>query len=205
MEKFKLSAHKREEKTPNQIRREGNVPGTMYGPSFTPENVQFCAREFGRLPVGAYGHLLELNMDGGKPINVIIRRVQRKSTTGAVLNVEFYRVSMDKKITVEVPIKFIGVAPAITLGAQLNENADTVEIECLPNDIPEHLEADLSILKEMESALHFSDLKVPANVKILNPLDEIVVRAATPRAASEEEKPAAEGEAAPAAEEKKGE
>ncbi|MBX9666249.1 MAG: 50S ribosomal protein L25 [Candidatus Obscuribacterales bacterium] len=182
MEKYTLKASKREDKTPNRIRQEGNVPATIYGPTFEPESIQFCAREFSRLPAAAFSHLLELDFGTGKPLNVIIRNVQRKSTTDSVVNVEFYRVRLDKKLTVTVPIKFVGTATAVTTwGAQLLESAVDVEVECMPNDIPDFIECDLSLLKELDSAINFSDLKVPASVKVLNPLDEVVARAVTPR------------------------
>lgn len=192
MEKYTLKASNREDKTPNRIRQEGNVPATVYGPTFEPENIQFCAREFSRLPAGAFSHLLELDLGNGKPLNVIIRNVQRKSTTGSVMNVEFYRVRLDKKLTVTVPIKFVGTAPAVsTWGAQLLESAVDVEVECLPNDIPDFIECDLTLLKELDSAINFSDLKVPASVKVLNPLDEVVARAVTPRSTQQEDEAAA--------------
>lgn len=202
MEKYTLKVSKREEKTPNQIRREGKVPATMYGPSFEPENVQFDAHEFSRLPAAAFSHLLELDMGNGKPVNVIIRNVQRRSTTDQVMNVEFYRVRLDKKITVTVPLKFVGTAPAVTNhGAQFLESAVSVDIECLPTDIPDFIEADLTLLKELDSAITFSELKIPGNVKVLDPPEEVVARAVTPRStAQEDEAAAAEESATPAAE-----
>lgn len=198
MEKFTLNAQKREGKTPNQLRRDGLVPGTVYGPGFDSENVQFDAREFGRLPAAAFSHLVELDMKDGKPVAVIIRSVQRRSTTGHVLNVEFYRVNMQKKITVEVPIKFVGTSQAVVMGAQLVELEHTVEVECLPNDIPDHIECSIDSLAEIDDSIHFSDLKTAGTVKILNPLDGMIIKAVAPRAA-EEPKETAAAEAAPAA------
>lgn len=192
MEKFKLKAQKREDKTPNAIRREGNVPATVYGPSFPSENVQVNAREFGRLPAAAYSHLLELEVENGKPISVIIRNVQRKSTSDQVINVEFYRVNLDKKLTVTVPIKFVGVAPAVSmLGAQFLESHVSVDIECMPGDIPDHIQCDISLLKELDSAVTFQELKIPKGVEVLNPPEEVVARAVTPRTTSQEDTAAA--------------
>lgn len=204
MEKFTLNAQKREGKTPNQLRRDGIVPGTLYGPGFDAENVQFDAREFSRLPAAAFSHLVELDMKDGKPVAVIIRSVQRKSTTGHVLNVEFYRVNMEKKITVGVPIKFVGTSQAVVMGAQLIESEDTVEVECLPNDIPDFIECSIEPLAQIDDSIHFSDLKTSDNIKILNPLDGIIIKAVAPRAASDDSKgAAAEAAAAPAAAEAK--
>jgi|AGTN01.1.fsa_nt_gi ribosomal protein L25, Ctc-form len=204
MEKFTLNVQKREGKTPNQLRRDGIVPGTVYGPGFDSENVQFDAREFSRLPADAFSHLVELDMKDGKPVAVIIRSVQRVSTTGHVLNVEFYRVNMQKKLTVEVPIKFVGSSGAAVMGAQIIESENTVEIECFPGDIPDYIECNIDPLAEIDDSIHFSDLKISDKIKILNPLDGIIIKAVAPRAADEEKKEtAAEGAAAPAAVEAK--
>ncbi|MDZ4838243.1 MAG: 50S ribosomal protein L25 [Candidatus Melainabacteria bacterium] len=205
MEKFKLKAEKREDKKPNLLRREGNVPATIYGPAVPSESVQVNAREFGRLPAAAYSHLLELEIGDGKPVSVIIRNVQRKSTSDQVINVEFYRVSLDKKLHVSVPIHFVGVSPAVaTKGAQFLESHVTVDIECMPGDIPDFIECDISSLKDLDSAVTFHELKLPKSVTVLNPPDEIVARAVTPRTTAQEDTTAAalEPEKAAEAEEK---
>jgi large subunit ribosomal protein L25 len=200
MEKIKLSVNPREGKTPNQLRREGIVPATLYGPGQPSESVQVDAREFGRLPSAAYSHMIELNI-AGKSANAVIRDVQRRSTTHQLLHVEFYRVSMDRLLTMTVPLKFINTSPAATGGGQLVEVFQSADIESLPGDIPEFIEVDLSQLKEIDDAIHFGDLKIAAAVKLLNPPDEIVAKVVAPRAIEEEAAAAAPAEgAAPAAE-----
>lgn len=181
MEKLSLTVTKRETKTPNALRREGIVPATLYGPGAAPESLQFSAYDFSRLPAEAFSHVIDLKVEGGKPVAALIRHVQRKSTTDKVQNVEFYRVSTDKKLTVTVPTKHVGQAQAVVLGGQLQEFASTIEIECLPGDIPDFIEVDLTLLKEVEDSIHFSDLKVPASVKILNPMDGIVIKTVAPK------------------------
>ena len=205
MDKYSINVLERQEKTPNQLRREGQVPATIYGPEFKSQNVQFCAQEFSRLPAGAYSHLVDLNYDDGKKESVIIKKVQRKNTTGQVLNVEFYKVSLDRKLNVTVPIKFKGIAPAVAAGAQLMEVSLSADVECLPKDIPDYLEADLTALLQADDIIHFKDLKFDAEtIKVLNPDDGVVAKAVAPRvvvdeapaAAASGEEGAAEGEAA---------
>ncbi|HEY9787705.1 MAG TPA: 50S ribosomal protein L25 [Candidatus Obscuribacterales bacterium] len=198
MEKIKLSVKAREEKRPNQLRREQKIPATLYGPGQPSENVQVDAKEFSRLPGAAYSHMIQLDFGNNKPVNAIIRDVQRKPTTHEVLNIEFYRVALDRKLTVTIPLMFVGESPAVAQGGQLIEVFQEAEIECFPGDIPDKLEVDLSVLEEIDQAIHFSDLKVSDKVKILNPLDEVVVRVVAKRI-HEEEAPAAP-EAAAAAE-----
>lgn len=200
MDKIKLTVEKRDAaKTPNQLRREGKVPATLYGPGQPSESVQVDAREFSRLPSAAHSHMIELDM-GGKGANAVIRQVQRKATNHQVLNIEFYRVSMDRTVTLSVPLKFVGTSPAVVEGGQLIEGFQEAHIEALPGDIPDFIEVDLSAIKQIESALHFSDLKLPKGVKITNPPDEVVARVVTPRSSAEDTKgaPAAAGAAADA-------
>jgi large subunit ribosomal protein L25 len=200
MEKIKLSVKQRDSKNPkpNQLRRDGKVPATLYGPGQASENVAVDAREFSRLPAAAYSHMIELVIDG-KSANAIIRHVQRRSTTSDVLNIEFYRVSMDRLLTMTVPLKFVGVSAAVTGGGQLLEVFQEVEIESLPGDIPDCVEVDLGLLEEIDQSIHFAELKLPKGVKVLNPLDEVVARVVTPRTVEAEDKASAPAaEAAPA-------
>lgn len=199
MDKIKLAVAAREEKTPRQLRREAKIPATLYGPGQPSENVQIDAKEFSRLPKAAYSHMIELEMGKGKPINAVIREVQRRGTTHEVLNVELYRVALDRKLTVTVPLKFVGVSTAVTVeGGQLIEVFQDAEIECLPGDIPDFIEADVSLITEIDQGLHFSDLKVSENIKILNPEEEVVARVVAKKAAAGGESAAAtEAAAAP--------
>lgn len=199
MQKIKLNVKEREAKTPNQLRREAQLPATLYGPGEPSTNLQIEEKEFVRLPNAAYSHMIELDL-GAQAINAIIRNVQRKASTNKIMNVELYKVRLDRKLTVTVPLKFVGVSEAVTLGGQLVEVNLEAEIECFPTDIPDEIEVDLSVLKEIDQSVHFGDLKLSDKVEILNPHDEIIVKVITPREIVEEveEKPAVEGVAAPA-------
>lgn len=199
MEKFKIQLKPREPKKPNLLRRENHIPATIYGAGLESESVQLDQKDFSRLPAAAYSHILELNGSKQGTINAIIRHVHRKPTTHQVLNVEFYRVQADRKLTVSVPLKFIGASPAVQAGGQLVENYQEVEIECLPSDIPDYLEVDIANITEIEQGIHFSELATPDKIKILNPADEIVVRVVAPRVVVDEKPAAAAEGAAPAA------
>lgn len=182
MEKIKLAVSKRETKTPNQLRRDGFIPGTLYGAGVESECIQVCAKEFSRLPQAAYSHMIELDY-AGSPVNAIIRQVQRKSTTDSVVTVELYRVNLDKKVSVTVPLKFIGVCPAIQAGGVSVENFQEAQLECLPGEIPDFVEVDMSMIATVDSAIHFGQLKLSPSIKILNPHDEIIVKVIAPKAA----------------------
>jgi large subunit ribosomal protein L25 len=199
MEKIKLNVKEREAKTPNQLRRECQLPATLYGPGEPSTNIQIEEKEFTRLPDAAHSHMIELDFGAQKTLNAIIRNVQRKASTNKIMNVELYKVRLDRKLTVTVPLKFVGTSEAVSLGGQLVESNLEAEIECFPGDIPDTIEVDLSVLKEIDQSIHFGDLKLGEKIEILNPLDEIIVKVVTPREIAEvEEKPAAEAAATPA-------
>ncbi len=185
MEKIKLAVKQREGKKPRQLRRDGFVPATLYGPGQDSENVQVDAKEFSRLPVAAYSHMIELDFGTKANVNAVIRHVQRRSINHNLMHVEFYRVRLDRKLTMSVPLKFVGTSEAVVLGGQLQENYQEAEIESFPGDIPDFLEVDLSLITEIEGAIHFADLKVSDKIKILNPADEIIAKVTAPRAVAE--------------------
>ncbi len=135
VDKFKLALETRKEVKPNALRRDGKIPATLYGPGVPSENMQVNAREFSRLPAAAYSHIIELQGEKGST-PAIIRHVQREHTSTKILNIEFYRVAADRKLTVNVPIKFVGTSVAVAAGGQFQENYSEAEVECLPGDYP---------------------------------------------------------------------
>jgi large subunit ribosomal protein L25 len=202
MERIKLTLEGRENKKPNQLRRCGKIPATVYGPEAKSVSFQVSKDDFTRLPVAAFSQIVDLDTPEGE-IKALIRTVQRRHVTSEILNIEFYRVSLNRKLTVTVPLKFSGAPPAVQKGGILTIMSQSVDLECFPNEIPENIEVDLNVIEEIEQAIHFSDLKTTGTVKILNPLEELVARVLVkkevpaPTAAGEGAAPAAEG-AAPA-------
>ena len=194
--KFKLQLASREAIKPNQLRRDGKIPGTLYGPGDDSVSVTVDAREFSKLPSAAYSHIVELTGLPKGSVPSLIRHVQRDHRNNAVLNIEFYRVAKDRKLTVTVPLKFVGVSVAMQAGGLFQGNFDEAEVECFPDDIPDNIEVDLSKITEIDHGIHFSELQVPKGVTVLNPAEEVVCRIVAPK---KEEGPAAGAEAAPAA------
>lgn len=191
MERFKLKLEPKTHRTPNQARRDGKIPATVYGPGQPSTSAVVCEKEFSRLPAAAFSHILELETPDGS-VNALIRHVQRKHTNNHVLNIEFYRVANDRKLTVTVPLKFKGVSPAVQKGGLFQEMRQQATIECFPGDIPDFLEVDISIIEEIDGGIHFSELKLPNGVKILDPNEELVGRVVAkkggPSAAAPEKK-----------------
>ncbi len=166
------------------------MPATLYGRGIPSESLQINAREFGRLPAAAYSHMIELESAEGN-VNAIIRQVARRSTQDFVYNIELYKVDLQRKVSVTVPIKFVGASLAVKAGAKLEENYQEANIECLPAEIPDYIEVDLTALEVVEAAIHFGQVQVPAGITILNPHDEIVVKVVAPKVVAPTAKEAA--------------
>lgn len=186
------------------LRRAGMTPANIYGHNVASTAVQVDTHELDRL-VRRAGRtaLITLSLDGEhEPRNVLVRDLTRRATTGQLLHVDFMQVSMREKLTVSVPLVLTGHAPVLdTTDATLVQSIDTLSVECLPGDIPQQIEVDVSGLTDTTSAIHVRDLVVPANVTVTNDPDTSVV-GVTLRAAEAEEEAAAAAEAgeAPAAE-----
>ncbi|MGB0217832.1 MAG: 50S ribosomal protein L25/general stress protein Ctc [Sinimarinibacterium flocculans] len=196
-----------------RLRREGKIPAIVYGGGETPTSVSLSANEMGKhLKVEAfYSHLLTLKLDGTEQ-QVVLKDLQRHPVSGYATHADFQRVQADKLLRMHVPLHFKGetVAPGVKTGGGIVEHhLNQVEVECLPKDLPEYIEVDLSNMQVNES-IHLSELTLPQGVTLLelkHDNDQSVVSIHLPRAAIEEEAPAAdapaEGAAADAKKEEK--
>jgi len=182
-----------------RLRREGLVPGIVYGGkgenvavAVDPKALQKVLRsEAGR------NAILKLEIAGSGATNAILKSWQVDPIKENFLHADFYRIAMDVAIRVTVPVQVRGEARGVKVdGGVLELILREIAVECLPGDIPEHIDADVSDLG-LNGALRVSDLPIAAKVKILESPDQLVVHvvsikeeAAAPAAA------AVEGEAA---------
>lgn len=199
MDRIELSAEPRSVvgKKVRFLRRQGLVPGNVYGHAASTA-VQIPERE-AELTIKRAGrtHLVALKMDGSESTTVQVKNWQRHPYRGTLLHVDFYRVSMTEKLRVDLPLRLTGEAPGIrATGGTLFQSASTVQIECLPADLPEAIEVDISGLVDLDSVIHVSDLAIPDSVTLLTDGAEIVARILPPAVEEEPEEAAvAEGEA----------
>jgi large subunit ribosomal protein L25 len=146
-------------------------------------------REAGRTTI------VKVSVDGGRATNAVIKNVQRHPLTGRVVHVDFFAPDMTHEMTVEVPVTYHGVAPAVELtGGYLLTSLDTLRVKALPSDLPHEISVDVSSLVDLEAAIHVSDLEVPEKVTVLSEPDEIVARVMPPRVEEEIPVEAVEGE-----------
>ena len=171
MAKFTVNAVARDDQgkgASRRLRREGLVPGIIYGSS-EPKAISVVARDLYRMLLedGFYSSILNLNLDG-KDEPVIIKDLQRHPSKPLVLHADFQRIDDNQKIKLQVPLKFVNFekSAASKAAAKFAQEASTVEILCLPKDLPEVLEVDLSKI-EMGQIAHLSDIVLPEGVEVV--------------------------------------
>jgi large subunit ribosomal protein L25 len=167
----KVTARPRAESGRNavkKLRARGGIPANVYGAKHAPANLEVSKREIGVLLSHAVGENilvdLEINADG-KTSNrlALIQEVQRHPFRDEVLHVDFHAVSMTEEIETEVVIEPIGEPVGVKAGGLLQHNLRSLEIKCLPQDLPELLEVDVSALN-INDSLHVRDIKLPKGV-----------------------------------------
>lgn len=176
-----------------QLRAESLIPAVVYGPTLEAAlQLQIPEKELQESLKAAGGtNLIELRI-GGKKISSLVRDVQRDILTPDILHVDFYAPDMNVRLRTEVPVIHIGESPIVKSGqAIIITEVNAVEVECLPNSIPSHLEIDLSSLTEIGAMLTVADLKAPADVEIVTDPEEILVRTDYAMALETEEEGAA--------------
>ncbi len=199
MEKVVLKAAKRSltGKRVKQLRQEGQLPAVIYGHHVETTPIALDAHEANlTIPHLTSSSVVTIDLDG-KEIPALVRERQKNYIKGYLIHVDFQAVSLTEKIRAMVSLHQHGLAPAVKdFSAALVTNMDSIEVEALPQDLPERLEIDLSVLAEIGSAIHVRDLALPESVTVLSDLDEIIVVATATReeVVEEAEEATAEGE-----------
>ncbi|RMG57693.1 MAG: 50S ribosomal protein L25/general stress protein Ctc [Gammaproteobacteria bacterium] len=207
MSEYIINAEKREDQgkgASRRLRRAGLVPGIVYGAGKEPTPISVRENELLKHleDEGFYSQVLTLKL-GGQDENVVLRDLQRHPYKPNILHFDLQRINMDEKLHVHVPLHFLNEESCVGVkneGGTVSHLLVEVEVVCLPGNIPEHIDVDLSELHAGDT-LHLSDLKVPEGVEILELVhghDNAVVTILKPKGGAEEE---AEGGEEAAAEE----
>ncbi|MBC7225955.1 MAG: 50S ribosomal protein L25 [Thermoflexales bacterium] len=203
MAQLELSAQARTlvGKQVRRLRREGWIPAVLYGPDAKSQPLQIPAAE-AETVIGQAGtsHLIALSISGEpSALQVLVRGLQRDPIRRTLLHVDFYRVEMDKPITMAIPIVLVGSSPVVERREGiLLQGKQTLEIECLPRDLIEAVEVDLSSLTEVDQQITVGDLVLPSTIRVLDDPEEMVVRVTPLEVAEEvEEEAPAPSEAEP--------
>ena len=170
-----------------QARFAGEIPGVIYGAGETPVALAVPKKEFELALKTAHAGgnvIVAIKLDGAAEKTAIIREVQRDPITHDILHLDFHHISLTEKVTVEVTVHLVGTPDGVKNGGGILEHITrTIDIVCLPTQIPQHLEADVSALGIGDS-VHVRDLNVP-NAEILSDADMTIATVVPPTVMTE--------------------
>ncbi len=183
-----------------RLRARGLIPAVVYGPGKEPVAVAVSAAAFTKAvpAAGWYSTLISLNIEGaddGESATVMVKEVQHDLVRRKIISIDFRRVSLRETVQAQVPIRHVGESPGVKLGGILDQVTHEAMVECLPTDMPDHLEVDISAL-EIGDSVRVRDLMVPDGVKVLAAEDDVVIVIAPPLREEEVAAPVEEEEGA---------
>ena len=175
------------------IRNAGAVPCVIYGGK---QVVHFSAEEkaFKTLVYTPNAHTVEIDL-GGKKFNAILQEIQVHPVSDQILHIDFYQITDDKEITMEIPVRVIGTSPGVLLGGVLRLNNRKLKVKAFPKNLPDFLDADITPL-EMGNKLYVTGLP-QENYKIMHPENTVVCQVRISRAAMKAAQEAAKAAKAP--------
>ncbi|BBO75000.1 50S ribosomal protein L25 [Desulfosarcina widdelii] len=186
------------------LRREGKVPAILYGPNTEP--VKLTIDKLDLEPIFKSGavaqKLLKLDIDGvDDTTNVMVKEIQKHPVSHNLLHLDLYRVSMDQKIKVMVPVVTTGKCVGVEMGGMLQIIRRELEVFCLPDQIPETIAVDITDL-DIGDSLHVEDVQLEGDVEVSAEVNFTILTILSPKAeeeeveGEEEEEMAEEGEEA---------
>ena len=182
MEKFTLDSQERKPASKGEmkkLRASGKIPAILYGDmanmSLTVDAVKFTTL----LKTAGRNVMISLNMPDKTSKTVLIKDIQKNVISRELSHIDFYQISMKKKIEISIPVMLIGEAPGVKSGGVLSHIVRELKVKCLPADIPEKITIDISKL-EIGNTVLVKDLPVSKNVEVLIAPDQIVVNIVSP-------------------------
>ncbi len=192
---YKLEIHKRDQMSKGELKRlrkEGKIPGVYYSQDSEKSSTFFIERSEIHNIQKSGARLLKISVGGGLK-TVFFKSVQYHPVTDEILHIDLYGVKMDEKIQISVPIHLTGTPIGVgDEGGKLMQPLQNVEIECLPGDIPEFIEVDVSEL-DLNESIHVNDVALPENVEMVTSPEAVIalvthaVEEIEPEVAEEEE------------------
>ena len=177
------------------LRDAGLVPCVIYGGNQT---VHFSAEEiaFKNLVYTPNAHTVVIELESGKSFNAILQDIQVHPVSERILHIDFFQLSDDKEIMMEIPVKIVGTSKGVLAGGVLRLNTRRVKVKALPKHLPDFVEADITGL-EMGNKLYITKLAVD-NIKLMHPDNTVVAQVRISRAAMKAAQEAAKAAKAPA-------
>ncbi|MCU0474602.1 MAG: 50S ribosomal protein L25 [Anaerolineae bacterium] len=170
-----------------QLRRNGLVPMTVYGPKTQPVNLQVAYRPLEILLSKAGGtNLIDINADG-KTYTVLVREVQRDVITRKMIHIDLFALDLTAKLKTDIPVRYVGESPAVQAKqGVLITGPSSLHVELLPSALMEYIEIDIASLKTVGAAIFVGDLKLGEGIAILNDPEELLARVSQTSAARSE-------------------
>ena len=191
MEAEQLSVKKRSLEGSSSARRmrgAGRLPGVIYGTGSEPAAIEVETHAVEQV---LHHHqsemiLIDIDLEGEGKVSVLLKDVQHHPVTGALVHVDLQRVSANETLQVEVPLELVGEPEGVKAGGLLDHVMHGILVECLPADLPETVDVDVSALNIGDS-LHVSDVVVGDKVTVITDADAMVASVAAPKVADEDE------------------
>ncbi|MEI6776198.1 MAG: 50S ribosomal protein L25 [Chloroflexales bacterium] len=169
------------------LRKSGQIPATVYGKNFDPISVQVSAREFeisfrksGRTSV------IDLSIQDHGVQSVFVQDIQRHPVSRGILHIDFKVIDLKKAVHMEVPLVAVGESPMVARGdALLNHVLNSLMVEALPNDLPQHIDIDISGLDALDKSIHVRDLTAQVSYKILADPGQVLISLSQLRASED--------------------
>lgn len=187
MAEVTLKAERREvqKNDAKKMRRDGIIPGVYYVHGQEPVHVKVTVNDIKPIVYTSETRIAKLQIEGEEDRECILKEVTFDPVSDKILHFDLLGITRGETLQLEIPISLIGKPIGVKAGGVLQHSLFRIDIECLPKDIPEHIEVDVSHL-EMGDAIKISDLNID-NITILNAEDSIVASIVAPRSEVEEE------------------
>jgi len=180
---YTLAAQTRTEtgRRSKNVFEKGMIPAVVYGRGTEPQTIQVNQAEFRKLfRQAGMSSLIDLTI-GGVMVKAVVKEIQPHLVSLEPAHIDFHQVRMDEEMTAEIPLKFIGESKAVKeMAGTLVKNQDSIEVACLPANLPHEIEVDLSVLVDFNASITIGSLKLPAGVTATHAADEVIVTAAAP-------------------------
>lgn len=157
-------------------RANGLIPANVYGKDTPSTMIAIGVSEFIKVyRTAGKNHIITLMVDK-KKYDVLVHEVQRHPVTGAFLHLDFLTVDMKSEVHLQIPVKLVGTSPAVVAGGELHQSLHALDVKCLPADIVDAFELDISVIDKIDTTLHASDIKVDTKkFHVLTHAEEAVV------------------------------
>jgi len=181
MKNLSLNAQLRniEDKT-KELRNDRIIPAVVYGKNKKPESIQMGYSDFLKLfRISGESHIINLKVWKDET-EVLVHEIQREPVSGDFIHIDFYAITRWELLTTKIHLNFIGESEAAKLGGLIEEHIKEIEVKCLPKNLVDGFDVDLSELKNMWDSIRVSDLKLWENFELSSNIEDIIVSVSKP-------------------------